>query len=302
MWLITYLQESPAVFIALTAGLGLMVGSFLNVVIHRLPIMLEQGWHSQCVDLLKLPPETQTALTPTLSPTLSKEPFNLAVPRSRCPHCNHAIRAVENIPILSYIFLGGKCSSCKKPISIRYPLVELTTGLLSAMVAWHFGFNWAAGGALLLTWALVALSVIDYDHQLLPDNITLPFLWLGLTINLNGIYTDISSSVIGALAGYLCLWLLYHLFKAITGKEGMGYGDFKLLALLGAWMGWQMLPLIMLLSSLVGAVVGLSLIVMLGRDRNKPIPFGPYLAAAGWISLLWGDSLTGYYLAITGVG
>jgi leader peptidase (prepilin peptidase)/N-methyltransferase len=228
-------------------------------------------------------------------------PFNLARPGSRCPHCGHAIRAWENIPLVSYMFLKGRCSSCSEPISARYPLVELTTGLFSLAVAWHFGFSPEAAAALPLTWALIALSLIDFDKKLLPDNIVLPFLWLGLLLNIGGFFTDLHSAVLGAAAGYLALWSLFHLFRLLTGKEGMGYGDFKLLALFGAWLGWQHLFQIVLLSSLVGAVVGILLILFRRHDRTIPIPFGPYLAAAGWISLLWGDAINRAYLQWAGL-
>lgn len=293
MTIISFLQSTPIAFIVLVGLLGLIVGSFLNVVIYRLPVMLERSWHTQCSELLDLPEQEIE--------DNNKQPFNLSVPRSRCPHCGHTIRAIENIPVLSYLFLRGRCANCKSPISIRYPLIEFFTGLLSVIVVWQLGFGWEAAGALVLTWSLIALSMIDYDHQLLLDNITLPFLWLGLFLSLFGLYTDTHSSIIGALAGYLSLWTVYQLFKLFTGKEGMGYGDFKLLAMLGAWMGWQMLPIIILLSSLVGAVVGISLIIIAGRERSKPIPFGPYLAAAGWIALLWGKQLTALYLTIAGI-
>jgi leader peptidase (prepilin peptidase)/N-methyltransferase len=227
--------------------------------------------------------------------------FNLSTPRSRCPHCGHAITALENIPVISYLFLGGKCRECKAGISVRYPLIETLTATLSAIVAWQFGFSAACLGALLLTWSLIALTFIDLDHQLLPDKITLPLVWLGLFFNLFSTFTDLSSSVIGAIAGYLALWSVYHLFRLVTGKEGMGYGDFKLLAALGAWMGWQLLPMIVLLSSLVGAVVGISLILLKNHQRDIPIPFGPYLAAAGWIAFLWGDTINHVYLSTFGL-
>jgi len=250
--------------------------------------MMERDWKAQCDELNNL----TTKVT---------APFTLSMPRSRCPHCNHAITAIENVPVISYLLLGGKCKRCKTPISKRYPLIEALTGLLSAIVAWHFGFDWACLGALLLTWSLITLTFIDIDHQLLPDSITLPLLWLGIVFNLFTVYTDLSSSVIGAIAGYLSLWLVFHGFKLATGKEGMGYGDFKLLAALGAWFGWLILPSIILLSSLVGAIVGVSLIVFGQHQRNIPIPFGPYLAAAGWIALVWGDAITHAYLSWTGV-
>ena len=279
-------NENPVVFISIIGVLGLLIGSFLNVVILRLPIMMEKEWHAQCNDLLEISPDNEQA----------SEPFNLVTPNSHCPKCNHKIKAIENIPILSYLFLKGRCSDCGIKIPVRYPIIEATTALLSIIVAWHFGPTWEAAAALLLTWVLVTLTVIDFDHQLLPDSITLPFLWLGLGISLAGIFTDPESAIIGALVGYLSLWSVYMLFKLTTGKEGMGHGDFKLLAMLGAWLGWQSIFPIILLSSIVGAVVGITLIVVRGRDRNIPIPFGPYLAAAGWITLLWGEQIIQTYL------
>tara|TARA_R110002050_G_scaffold9504_1_gene32879 strand:- start:18772 stop:19641 length:870 start_codon:yes stop_codon:yes gene_type:complete len=287
MGLITLLQTSPVWFVLVVSLLGLLVGSFLNVVIYRLPIMMENDWKAQYDELTNQSPEVIA-------------PFTLSVPRSRCPHCNHAISAIENVPVISYLFLGGKCKQCKATISKRYPLIEALTGLLSGVVASHFGFDWTCLGALLLTWSLITLTFIDIDHQLLPDSITLPLLWLGIVFNLFTVYTDLSSSVIGAIAGYLALWLVFHGFKLVTGKEGMGYGDFKLLAALGAWFGWLILPSIILLSSLVGAIVGISLILFRQHERNIPIPFGPYLAAAGWIALVWGDEITYAYLSWTG--
>jgi leader peptidase (prepilin peptidase)/N-methyltransferase len=273
----------PAVF-ALAAGLlGLMVGSFLNVVIHRLPIMMERDWAAQCAEL-------KGEAAPVV------EPLSLARPRSRCPHCGHQITALENIPVISWLVLRGRCKACAAPISLRYPLVEALTGLLFGLAAWHFGFTAAGLGALVLIAALVALTAIDFDTQLLPDDITLPLLWVGLALNAFNVFTDLKSAVIGAMAGYLSLWSVYWLFKIFTGKEGMGFGDFKLLAALGAWLGWQMLPLTILLSSLVGAVVGISMMAFARHGRNVPIPFGPYLAAAGLIALVWGKPLTRAYL------
>jgi leader peptidase (prepilin peptidase)/N-methyltransferase len=273
----------PAVF-ALAAGLlGLMVGSFLNVVIHRLPIMMERDWAAQCAEL-------KGEAAPAF------EPLSLARPRSRCPQCGHSITALENIPLVSWLLLRGRCKGCAAPISLRYPLVEALTGLLFAFAAWHFGFTAAGLGAMVLIAALLALTAIDFDTQLLPDDITLPLLWIGLALNAFNVYTDLKSAVIGAMAGYLSLWGVYWLFKLFTGKEGMGYGDFKLLAALGAWLGWQMLPLTILLSSLVGAVVGISLMAFARHGRNVPIPFGPYLAVAGVIALVWGKPLTRAYL------
>ena len=279
------LLANPVVFAA-TAGLfGLIVGSFLNVVIHRLPKMMEADWQCQCAELRgeELP---------------TTEPLTLATPRSRCPHCGHGITALENIPVISWLVLRGKCSSCKAPISVRYPLVEAATGLLSAYAAFHFGFGLQAAGAILFIWAMVALTGIDFDTQLLPDSITLPLVWLGLLFNLFGTYTSLSSAVIGAMAGYLSLWSVYWGFRLATGKEGMGFGDFKLLAAIGAWLGWQMLPLTILLSSLVGAIVGVGLIVLAKRGRNVPIPFGPYLAAAGLLALFYGKELNRTYLGL----
>jgi len=281
-----FFANYPAAFPWMAGLFGLAIGSFLNVVIHRLPVMLERRWQNQCRELLN----------PSQPPTHSSERFDLIVPRSRCPHCGHAVTALENIPVLSFLWLRGRCSACRKPISWRYPLVELLTGCLSVLVAWRFGFSLTALAGLALTWSLIALSFIDVDRQLLPDDLTLPLLWAGLLFNIFAVFVPLSSAVIGAAAGYISLWLVYQLFKLTTGKEGMGYGDFKLFAVLGAWLGWQSLPLIILLASLVGAVVGISFIVFFGHDRRMPIPFGPFLCAAGWIALLWGDALTRLYL------
>lgn len=296
MQIITLLSEQQAVFITACFILGLLLGSFLNVVILRLPLMMQKDWHQQCTELLEVENKDLANKQAT-----GEKPFNLISPRSGCPKCGHMITAWENIPVISYLFLRGKCSGCGTRISVRYPIIELFTAILTATVAWHFGFTWQAGAAMLLTWALIALSFIDIDQQLLPDSITLPFLWLGLLLSLVPVFVDSHASLIGAAAGYLSLWFIYHLFRLLTGKEGMGYGDFKLLALFGAWMGWQMLPVIILLSSAVGALVGISLILFRGRDRNIPIPFGPYLAAAGWIALLWGHDLTDAYLRHSGL-
>jgi len=265
--------------------IGAFVGSFLNVVIHRIPVMLERQWKSECQELLH--PETEAT-------TLSK--FNLAVPRSHCPACNHQVKAIENIPMVSYLFLRGKCSGCGVKISAQYPLIELLTAILTIFMVWKFGFSLQALGGVLFTWFLIALSGIDIKTQLLPDNLTLPFLWLGIIFNLFATYTDLTSSVLGAIFGYLALWLVFHLFRLVTGKEGMGYGDFKLLAALGAWLGWQSLPLIILLSSAVGAVFGIFMIVSKLQERSQPIPFGPYLAVAGWIAMLYGTQITNLYL------
>jgi leader peptidase (prepilin peptidase)/N-methyltransferase len=289
MDLIRLLQTNPTALILVTGLFSLMIGSFLNVVILRLPVMLERQWRRQCAEY---------STSQDISPATKDEPherFNLATPRSRCPHCGHAITALENIPLVSYLVLRGRCSSCKTRISPRYPLLEAATALLSMIVAWRFGFSWEMPAALLLTWALIALSVIDFDHHLLPDSITLPLLWLGLTFSLFNLFTGSHDAIIGALAGYLSLWTVYWSFKLLTGKEGMGYGDFKLLAALGAWMGWGLLLPVVLLSSLVGAVIGIALVLLRGRDRTIPIPFGPYLAIAGWIALLWGGEILDAY-------
>jgi leader peptidase (prepilin peptidase)/N-methyltransferase len=282
-WQLVFLD--PTAFGIFCGFLGLLVGSFINVVVHRLPKMMDNDWRCQCAEL-----RGDTAP--------ENEPLSLSVPRSRCPGCGHAISALENIPLISWLALRGKCSACQAPISPRYPIVEALTGILSALAATHFGFGWPAAGAIVLTWCLIALTFIDYDSQLLPDSITLPLLWLGLLFNLFGTFTDLQSAVIGAMAGYLSLWLVYWGFKLATGKEGMGYGDFKLLAALGAWLGWQILPLTILLSSLVGALVGIALIALAKHGRNVPIPFGPYLATAGLIALFWGKELTEAYLQL----
>lgn len=295
MTLVDALRDYPALGISTTFALGLLVGSFLNVVIHRLPKMMERDWADQCREFLS---DNQKISEPSISPSETREPFNLMVPRSRCPHCGHKIKSWENIPVISYLMLGGKCSACKAKISARYPVIEIVSGLLSIAVIYYVGFNWNGLAALVFTWALIALTMIDFDTYLLPDDITLPLLWLGLIVNSFAAFTDLPSALWGAIAGYLSLWSVYKLFKLLTGKEGMGYGDFKLLAALGAWMGWQMLPQIILLSSLVGAVIGISLIIIRGRDKNIPIPFGPYLAIAGWIAFVWGDEINQTYLKL----
>jgi leader peptidase (prepilin peptidase)/N-methyltransferase len=279
------ITSDPVAFAALAGLLGLMVGSFLNVVIHRLPRMMERDWQAQCAELRG-------------EPAPAAEPLSLARPRSRCPQCGHPVGAWENIPILSYVMLRGHCRGCGKAIGLRYPLVEALTGVLSGLVAWHFGPSWQAAGALFFVWAMIPLALIDLDTQLLPDGITLPLLWLGLAFSVGGVFADLRSAVIGAMAGYLSLWSVYWLFKLATGKEGMGFGDFKLLAAIGAWLGWQILPLTILLSSLVGAAVGIALIVFARHGRSVPIPFGPYLAAAGVIALIWGRPLTEHYLRL----
>mgnify|MGYP003386346159 CR=1 FL=1 len=285
MELLNYFQQHELVFIAAIGLLGLLIGSFLNVVVYRLPIMLQRDWRKECLTFLEQKDE-QTSHTET---------FNLSQPRSRCPSCNHLISAAENIPIISYLILRGRCKQCDTSISARYPIVELITALLSIVVALRFGVSLQTLAALLFTWTLISLALIDVDTQLLPDSITLPLLWLGLFLSLFDIFIDSQGSIIGALAGYLSLWSVYHLFKLLTGKEGMGYGDFKLLAVIGAWLGWQVLPLVIMLSAFVGACVGLLLIVVNGRDKNMPLSFGPYLAMAAFIGLLWGDIINTSY-------
>lgn len=284
-YLTTYLAmvqtEFPVLIMVFTVMFGLIIGSFLNVVILRIPAMLENSWRQEANLIL----ENEVEASPE---------FNLMTPGSRCPECGHKIRFWENIPVISWLILKGRCSSCQTHISWRYPLVELATALLTCVVVYKFGISLTALAACLLTWALVALSMIDYDHKLLPDNITLPFIWAGLMINYFEIFTPLQSAVWGAVAGYLVLWVIYWIFKLTTGKEGMGYGDFKLLAMLGAWMGWQQLPMIIVLSSFSGALLG-GLLILLGRDRSHPIPFGPYLAIAGWLTLIWGNQLSRFY-------
>jgi leader peptidase (prepilin peptidase) / N-methyltransferase len=288
MPLLDFLASRLLALLSCSLLAGLLIGSFLNVVIYRLPKMLLRDWQAQAREILNLPAETD------------RKTFNLILPNSSCPHCSHEIKPWENLPIISYLFLRGKCSACKAPISLRYPLVELACGLLSAYIAWHFGFTWQTGAMLVLTWGLLAMSLIDADHQILPDALVLPLLWLGLIVNQFSLFTTPADALWGAIAGYLSLWSVYWLFKLITGKEGMGYGDFKLLAMLGAWGGWQILPLTILLSSLVGAVLGLIMLKLRNAETSTPIPFGPYLAIAGWIALLWGDQITSSYLHIAG--
>ncbi|HUU71571.1 MAG TPA: A24 family peptidase [Burkholderiales bacterium] len=289
------LQDSPFAFTATATVVGLMIGSFLNVVIHRLPRMMQRDWNEQAAMMLEDATLTDCA---TKLRDASEVParYNLVVPRSCCPKCGHQIRAHENIPVLSYLFLRGRCAKCHNSISLRYPVVEAVCGFVTGYISWHFGFGLAAGAAMFFAWSLIALTMIDVDTQLLPDSITLPLLWMGLLVNIPGTYAPLHSAVIGAIAGYLSLWSVYWLFKLVTGKEGMGFGDFKLLAAIGAWLGWKLLPMVILLSSLVGAVVGILLIVSQRQGRNVPIPFGPYLAAAGLIAMLWGGDINTVYL------
>lgn len=269
--------------------ISLLVGSFLNVVIHRVPKMMQDEWTHDCCELLEVEPKTE------------QKKFNLITPNSHCPNCKSAIKPWQNIPVISYIFLKGKCANCSEKISARYPIIEFITGALGLFLAIHYGVSTQLIFATLLTWALISLTMIDIDHQLLPDSITLPLLWLGILVNSQGVFISLESSVFGAIFGYLSLWSIFWLFKLLTGKEGMGYGDFKLLAALGAWMGWQALPVIIILSTFVGAVIGIAGILIVGRDKNIPIPFGPYLAIAGWITLLWGNDITQAYLNYSGM-
>jgi leader peptidase (prepilin peptidase)/N-methyltransferase len=296
-----FYSSSPALFVGSVFLLGLVVGSFLNVVIYRLPIILEREWRSQAAEVLS----TADAATTEAAPLA---PFTLSTPRSACPKCKAPIAAWQNVPVVSWLVLRGRCASCRTTISARYPIVELATGILSAWVAWHFGFGAPAACALLVTWSLIALTGIDIDHQLLPDNITLPLMWAGLVAAVavgpaTGAALPVSpkEALIGAAAGYLSLWLVFHAFRLVTGKEGMGYGDFKLFAALGAWLGWKLLPLVLILSAATGAVLGILMIALRGRDRSAPMPFGPYLAAAGWLAMMYGDSLVNGYLRVSGL-
>jgi leader peptidase (prepilin peptidase)/N-methyltransferase len=286
------LTQMPILFIGISFVVALLIGSFLNVVIYRLPIMMEREWRAQCEEIA----ETPAVELPTGR-------FDLVAPRSRCSACGQPITALQNIPVISYLMLGGKCGNCQVPISSRYPIIELMTAVLTGIVTWRFGFGWEALAAVLMTWALIAISVIDIDHQIIPDSVSLPLIWAGLFLSLfhdmanaEILFIEPKTAIAGGLAGYLSLWSIYHLFRLLTGKEGMGYGDFKLLAALGAWLGWQMLPLIILLSAAVGAVIGITLIVLKRHERSVPIPFGPYLAAAGWIAMLYGPQIMDAYL------
>jgi leader peptidase (prepilin peptidase)/N-methyltransferase len=286
------MTEAPAFLYGAVFFLGLILGSFLNVVIHRLPLMLQKDWRGQCRELLELPADTD-----------DQGAFNLLLPPSSCPHCGHLIRWWENLPLVSYLFLlRGKCSSCKTPISWQYPMVEAITGILSVILVWQLGISYQTLGMLVLTYSFIALSVIDIRHQLLPDNMTQPLLWLGLLIAIPGLFIPLEQAVIGATVGYLSLWSFYWIFRLITKKDGMGFGDFKLLAVIGAWSGWETAVLTIFLSSLVGAIIGIAMIAFLKHDRRIPIPYGPYLAIAGWISILWGDTLIDSYSRAIGLG
>ncbi|MBS0290578.1 MAG: prepilin peptidase [Proteobacteria bacterium] len=288
-----FFNASLGSFLICVGVLGLIVGSFLNVVILRLPKMLHRQWTTQCYEFMH---DKLTSL-PTPEPL---PPLTLLTPRSHCPHCQHQIKFWQNIPVFSFIFLRGKCIACHHPISWRYPLIEIVTMLSSVICAYYFGFSWQTAAALILTWTLITLSAIDYDHQLLPDDITLPALWLGLIFNLRSLFTHINDAVLGTIIGYLFLWSLYWLFKIITHKEGMGYGDFKLLAMLGAWLGWQALPGIVLFSSVVGAIIGIMLILLKRHQRTAALPFGPFIALGGWIMLIWGNKINTLYLNFAG--
>jgi leader peptidase (prepilin peptidase) / N-methyltransferase len=289
MSLISELEQVPALLWLATLIIGLLVGSFLNVVIHRLPLQLSSVWRRESMDFLGVEPEESERESPQ---------YSIVFPSSQCPKCHQPIKPWHNIPVFSYLFLRGKCAHCATAISLQYPLIELLTALATCFIVYQYGLSAQAGLIILFTWALIALTGIDYNEQLLPDIITLPLLWAGLLVNLSGMFATLSDAVIGAAAGYLVLWSIFWLFKLVTGKEGMGHGDFKLLAALGAWMGWQQLPLIILLSSIVGALLGIAAIVFSGRDSQKPMPFGPYLAVAGWIALIWGEAISSRYLAI----
>ena len=284
--LISLFEQLPVLFLGTLFVLGSLIGSFLNVVIYRLPVMMQREWRHDCLEFLEQTNDTEV------------EKFNLNVPRSRCASCGHQITALENVPIISYLALGGKCASCKASISPQYPLVEVFTGIVSVIIGWHFGVSLQTLAALFLSWCLIAASGIDIGHKLLPDSITLPLLWLGILLSLFDVFISLEDSVIGAMAGYMSLWTVFILFKLVTGKEGMGHGDFKLLAMLGAWLGWQPLFVVILTSSVVGATVGISMILLKKTERGTQIPFGPYLAAAGWMTLLWGDELMHFYLSL----
>jgi leader peptidase (prepilin peptidase)/N-methyltransferase len=286
---ISLFEQQPALYLATLFVVGAVVGSFLNVVIYRLPVMMQREWRHDCLEFLEQPADTGI------------EKFNLSTPRSRCGQCSHQITALENIPVVSYLVLGGKCSACKTRISPQYPLVELFSAIVSVIVGWQFGVGPQALAALLMTWCLIAASGIDIGHKLLPDNITLPLLWLGILLSLFDVFVSLEDSVIGAMAGYMSLWSVFILFKLVTGKEGMGHGDFKLLAMLGAWLGWKPLLVVILTSSLVGATIGIAMILLRKTERGTQIPFGPYLAAAGWMTLLWGDPLMRFYFSLFGL-
>ncbi|MCG9731400.1 A24 family peptidase [Shewanella sp. Isolate13] len=298
--LISVFSQTPWLFIALSFIFAAVIGSFLNVVIHRMPVMMKREWQQECNHYLsEYKKEVFDSNKKQLEAPIDAFPekYNIVVPGSACPKCKANIKAIHNLPILGWLMLKGKCAACSTKISARYPIVEFITGALVAFLAWHFGPTLEFALTTILTFSLIALTGIDLDEMLLPDQLTLPLLWLGLIINLGGTFATTSDALIGAAAGYLSLWSVFWLFKLLTGKEGMGYGDFKLLAVFGAWFGWQVLPLIILLSSLVGAIVGIALIVFKKLNHGNPIPFGPYIAAAGWIAMIWGESITNWYLS-----
>lgn len=283
MEIIAVLRENTIFFLVVVGLFSLLVGSFLNAAIYRIPIMLQNGWREECEELFGGQEDNTSSK--------DNKPFNLFVPRSQCPHCGHTITALENVPVISYLFLKGKCSSCKTNISVQYPLLELFTALVSVFIAWKFGFSWHTLAALIFTWSLITLAVIDAKTMLLPDSLTIPLMWLGIAVNYQGLFVNLQSSVLGAMFGYLSLWSLYHLFKLITGKEGMGYGDFKILAAVGAWGGWQILPFTIFCASLLGAVIGILIMLIQRRKDSHPIPFGPWLALAGFIGFIWRDEI-----------
>jgi len=284
MEVIALLRENTTFFLIVVGLFSLLVGSFLNAAIYRIPIMLQQGWREECQELFGGDDNEISSE--------SSQKFNLFVPRSQCPTCGHMITAIENIPVISYLFLRGKCSSCKTKISIQYPIIEILTALISVFVAYKVGFGWQTLAALLFTWVLITLSLIDAKTMLLPDNLTLPLMWLGIAVNYQSLFVDLKSSVLGAMIGYMSLWCMFHLFRLLTGKEGMGYGDFKILAAIGAWGGWQILPFTVFASSLIGAIAGITLMLVQGKKESQPIPFGPWLALAGFIGFIWRDEIT----------
>ena len=284
MELISILKENTSLFLVVVGFFSLLVGSFLNAAIYRIPIMLQHSWREECEELLGGEKEQST-----LHEKHAK--FNLFVPRSQCPHCGHTITAIENIPVISYLFLRGKCSSCKTGISIQYPIIEAFTALLSVFIAWKFGFGWQSLAALVFTWTMITLALIDAKTMLLPDNLTLPLMWLGIAVNYQSLFIDLHSSVLGAIVGYMSLWSLYHIFRLITGKEGMGYGDFKILAAIGAWAGWQILPFTIFVASMLGAVIGIFMMIIQGKKESQPIPFGPWLALSGFVGFIWKEEV-----------
>lgn len=290
MWIVAALQDSAALFYGTVAVFGLVIGSFLNVVVVRLPAMLDNTWRQQCREYLDVEIDSP-----------SQAEFSLVRPASHCPRCGAPIRAIHNIPLLSYLWLRGRCAACKAPIGLRYPVIELLAAVLAVLAATKFGLSWQLAGALIVGWTFLAMSAIDIEHQILPDDMVLPLMWVGLIANSKGLYTDLHSALFGAVAGYITLWLVFQLFRILTGKEGMGYGDFKLFACIGAWLGWQSLPLVILLAAVCGSVVGIVAITVTQQDKSQPIPFGPFLCAAGFVAMLWGTQITGAYLQFAGL-